>query len=106
MLECVINVSEGRDAGTVAAIADAARDSLLDVHSDASHNRTVLTLAGPRVEADARAVAAAAVEAIDLRRHSGVHPRLGALDVVPFVALDGSPPRSLLRLHMLSLLLR
>jgi glutamate formiminotransferase len=60
---------------------------VLDVHRDAHHHRTVLTLAG----ADAvRAVAARAVEALDLRGHDGVHPRLGVVDVVPFVALAGS----------------
>ncbi|MGI8984725.1 MAG: glutamate formimidoyltransferase [Acidimicrobiales bacterium] len=90
MLECVINVSEGRDRSAVAAIAGAAGPALLDVHSDAHHNRSVLTLAGPRTEDAARAVAAEAVRRIDLRAHVGVHPRLGAVDVVPFVPLATS----------------
>ncbi len=90
MLECVVNVSEGRDATVVAAIADAGRDALLDVHSDPDHHRSVLTLAGPAVEDAVRAVAHATVRLVDLRRHDGVHPRLGALDVVPFVPLDAT----------------
>ena len=93
VLECVVNVSEGRDAATVAAVGAAGGDCLLDVHSDPDHNRSVLTLAGPAVEEAVRAVARAALLRIDLRHHDGVHPRLGALDVVPFVTLgpDGAP---------------
>ncbi|MGD0378436.1 MAG: glutamate formiminotransferase [Acidimicrobiales bacterium] len=95
MLECVVNVSEGRDAAVVAAIAAAGADALLDVHSDRDHHRSVLTLAGPgpSLEDAVRAVARATIDLIDLRRHEGVHPRLGALDVVPFVPLGprGSP---------------
>jgi len=89
--ECVINVSEGRDPAVIALVSGAAGEYLLDVHTDAEHHRSVLTLGGdlPGVESAARAVAAAAVGAIDLRSHHGVHPRLGAVDVVPFVALPG-----------------
>jgi glutamate formiminotransferase/glutamate formiminotransferase/formiminotetrahydrofolate cyclodeaminase len=90
MLECVVNVSEGRDRAAVDAIAAAAGDTLLDVHADPHHNRAVLTLAGPGVEEAARAVAVEGVRRIDLRLHVGVHPRLGAVDVVPFVPLTGS----------------
>lgn len=90
MLECVINVSEGRRPEVVAAIAGAAGRHLLDVHCDADHHRSVLTLAGPEVEQAAFAVVAAAVDHIDLRDHSGAHPRLGAADVVPFVPLGAS----------------
>ncbi|MFZ6003975.1 MAG: hypothetical protein ACOYXM_08590 [Actinomycetota bacterium] len=93
MLECVINISEGRDLERVARIAAAAADSTLDVHSDAHHNRSVLTIVG---EAEAREVASVAVRELDLRDHEGVHPRLGVLDVVPFVALDGSTPKDAL----------
>lgn len=89
MLECVVNVSEGRDAAVIGAIVDAGADLVLDVHSDPDHHRTVLTMAGGGVEAAVRAVARRTVELIDLRRHDGVHPRLGVLDVVPFVPLDG-----------------
>lgn len=84
MLECVINVSEGRDDGRVRAIAAAAGSSLLDVHTDADHHRSVITVVG--VDAP-RSVAEAAVATLDLTRHDGVHPRIGVLDVVPFVPL-------------------
>lgn len=87
VLECVINVSEGRDLGRIRRIGACAEGQLLDVHSDPHHNRSVLTVVG--IDA-ARAVAATAVAEIDLRHHAGAHPRLGAVDVVPFVALDGS----------------
>jgi glutamate formiminotransferase len=89
VLVSAVNVSEGRDGPALARIADAAGDDLLDLHRDLHHHRSVLTVAG----ADAvRRVAAAAVAAIDLRRHSGVHPRLGAVDVVPFVPFGTSTP--------------
>lgn len=89
MLECVVNVSEGRDAAVIEALAGAAGPGLLDVHVDPHHHRSVFTLIG--VEAP-RALATAAVAALDLDRHTGVHPRLGTVDVVPFVALPGSSP--------------
>ncbi len=88
VLECVVNISEGRQPDVVAAIAAAAGADLLDVHTDGHHNRSVLTLVG---EAAPRAVAAAAVAHLDLRTHEGVHPRIGVIDVVPFVALGGTP---------------
>jgi glutamate formiminotransferase len=89
--ECVINISEGRDRSIVDAVAAAGADLVLDVHSDPEHHRSVLTLAGPldEVDAAARCVAAAAVAAIDLSTHRGVHPRMGVVDVVPFVPLTG-----------------
>jgi glutamate formiminotransferase len=90
LLECVVNVSEGRDGLALAAITDAAGTYLLDVHRDRHHNRAVLTLAGPTVEVAVRRVAHAGVEHLDLRTHEGVHPRIGVVDVVPFVPLDGS----------------
>jgi glutamate formiminotransferase len=92
VLECVINVSEGRRLDAVARIGAAAGRLLLDTHTDPDHNRSVLTLAGPSAEVEkaARAVARAAVEEIDLRVHHGVHPRLGAVDVVPFVPLGST----------------
>src|SRR4051812_27104858 len=90
MLECVINVSEGRDESVIEDLRAAAGPSLLDVHHERRHNRAVFTLAGPAVEDAAAAVAARGVELIDLRSHAGAHPRLGAVDVVPFVALDES----------------
>ena len=87
--ECVVNISEGRDPDVIASVAAAGGACLLDVHTDADHHRAVLTLAGPlaEVEAAARRVATAAVDRIDLTVHDGVHPRLGAVDVVPFVPL-------------------
>ena len=90
MLECVVNVSEGRRAEIVAALAGAAADALLDVHSDPDHNRSVLTLAGAGVEEAVGRLATETVRTVDLRMHEGAHPRLGALDVVPFVALEGT----------------
>ena len=91
MLECVPNVSEGRDRAALGALARACGDALLDTHTDADHHRTVFTLAGPGprdAETAVRRLAEGVAEAIDLRAHEGVHPRIGALDVVPFVALD------------------
>lgn len=85
-----MNLSEGRDGAVIDALCAAAGASLLDVHADPHHNRCVLTLWGPGVEDAARAVATEGVRRIDLRLHVGVHPRLGAVDVVPFVPLDGS----------------
>ena len=90
MLECVINVSEGRDESIIDGLRGVAGRSLLDLHHDRRHNRSVLTLAGPDVESAARAVSALGVHTIDLRAHAGAHPRLGAVDVVPFVPLNGS----------------
>jgi glutamate formiminotransferase len=87
VLACVVNVSEGRDPSVLDALAGAAGPDLLDLHADAHHHRCVLTLRGDEAP---RRVAAVAVERIDLRVHRGVHPRLGALDVVPFVPLEGS----------------
>jgi glutamate formiminotransferase len=89
VLECVVNLSEGRDESALDAIAGTAGDALLDVHRDPHHHRAVLTLVG---EDAPRAVATAAVARLDLRSHDGVHPRLGVVDVVPFVALEGSTP--------------
>jgi glutamate formiminotransferase len=85
MLECVINISEGRRPQVVDLIARNAGDHLLDVHTDPDHNRSVITVVG---EDAARAVTAAAVLALDIRAHTGVHPRFGVVDVVPFVPLD------------------
>jgi glutamate formiminotransferase len=87
LLECVVNVSEGCRAPVIDALARSAGDQLLDVHSDADHNRSVFTLAGDDVEAAVRALAAEAVAEVDLRGHTGAHPRMGVVDVVPFVPL-------------------
>jgi glutamate formiminotransferase len=91
VLECVVNVSEGRRPEVVAALAAAAGADLLDVHTCGDHHRSVLTLVG---EDAPRAVARAAVELLDLRHHTGAHPRIGVLDVVPFVPLNSTPMRA------------
>jgi glutamate formiminotransferase len=87
VLECVINVSEGRDHAVIDSLAQSCAGDLLDIHSDQDHNRTVFTMVG--VEAP-RALARAAVSALRLSDHSGVHPRIGVVDVVPFVPLVNS----------------
>jgi glutamate formiminotransferase len=95
VIECVPNVSEGRRPEIVAAMADAitAVDGvrLLDHSSDESHHRTVFTFAGDAagVERAVLALFERAVETIDLRTHRGEHPRMGAVDVVPFVPIEG-----------------
>jgi glutamate formiminotransferase / 5-formyltetrahydrofolate cyclo-ligase len=95
VLECVVNVSEGRRAGVVAELAEAAGSCLLDTHSDADHNRTVLTLAGPDevLFEGTRALAKATIARLDLADHLGVHPRIGVLDVVPWISFSGWPLR-------------
>lgn len=94
VIECVPNFSEGRDRRKLQAILDAMRVtgvSLLDWSMDGDHNRSVVTIAGPPaavVEAAVRAAGKAA-ELIDLTAQSGVHPRIGAADVIPFVPVSG-----------------
>jgi glutamate formiminotransferase len=92
VLEAVPNVSEGRNPSAISAIGAAFTGSarLLDVHSDPDHHRSVYTLAAERDALEAALVAgvARACELIDLRLHEGVHPRVGAADVVPVVPLD------------------
>lgn len=90
-LEAVPNFSEGRDRATIEAIGEAlgSRARLLDVHADEDHNRSVYTLVGSEEELVAALLAgiACARERIDLRRHEGAHPRIGAADVVPVVPI-------------------
>ena len=94
LVECVPNFSEGRDAAKVDAIVEAMKIPgvyLLDREMDADHNRCVITLVGERdaiQEAAIRGVGKAA-ELIDLTRHQGAHPRMGAADVVPFIPIEG-----------------
>jgi glutamate formiminotransferase len=96
IIESIPNVSEGRRPEVVAGFADAIRQipgaTLLDVSSDTSHNRSVLTLVGdaPALKAAILALYEAALSAIDLRTHTGEHPRVGAVDVVPFVPIEGA----------------
>jgi glutamate formiminotransferase len=94
IIECVPNVSEGRRPEVVDALLQAMRAvtdvRLLDASSDPAHNRSVFTLAGDAeaVKAAVLGLVGAAVERIDLRMHRGEHPRLGAVDVVPFVPIE------------------
>ena len=95
LVECVPNFSEGRRPEIIAAIVEAMRSvpdvHILDVESDADHNRSVVTLVGPPApveEAAFRGIAKAA-ELIDMEQHHGEHPRVGATDVVPFVPIEG-----------------
>jgi glutamate formiminotransferase / 5-formyltetrahydrofolate cyclo-ligase len=95
LIECIPNVSEGRRPDVVGRLADAitsvAGVKLLDFSSDPSHNRSVFTLVGDAagVEAAVLQLVERAVAVIDLRSHKGEHPRLGAVDVVPFVPIEG-----------------
>src|SRR5579872_3885887 len=94
LVECVPNFSEGRDTAKVEAIVAAMKIDgvyLLDKEMDADHNRCVITLVGDRdavAEAAIRGVGKAA-ELIDLTKHQGAHPRLGAADVIPFIPIEG-----------------
>jgi glutamate formiminotransferase / 5-formyltetrahydrofolate cyclo-ligase len=96
IIECVPNISEGVRTDAVARIADALRAiaglRVLDVQSDATHNRSVFTLAG---DADSLRTAIPVLvtrtaELVDLRTHRGEHPRMGAVDVVPFIPIEGA----------------
>ena len=104
MIECVPNFSEGRDATKVAAIEQAIRSvpgvMVLRSERDPDHNRSVITFAGspePVGEAALRAIGKA-VELIDLTAHGGVHPRIGAADVVPIVPLQGATVEDCVRI--------
>jgi glutamate formiminotransferase len=96
IIECVPNISEGRRSDVVGGIVDGLRRvpgaRLLDVSSDASHNRSVITLAGDAAALKAAVLALfdSALASIDLRRHTGEHPRLGAVDVVPFIPIESA----------------
>jgi glutamate formiminotransferase len=95
ILECVPNLSEGRDRSVIDHLAGAIRSvagvRLADIHADPDHHRSVFTFLGApaAVEAAAYALAEAALEAIDMTTHRGIHPRIGALDVLPFIPLRG-----------------
>ena len=96
LIECVPNFSEGRDPAVVDAIRSAIASvpgiRVLRTESDPDHNRSVITFAGPpdTIADAAFAGIKTAVERIDLRHHSGVHPRIGAADVVPFIPLESA----------------
>ena len=87
MLECVVNISEGRDIAFLAGLAELLSGDLLDVHTDSDHNRSVFTLVGTQA---ARTLTRECVARLALPAHEGVHPRIGVVDVVPFVPLAGS----------------
>jgi glutamate formiminotransferase len=94
VVECIPNVSEGRDQAVLDACGEAIRRAgarLLDVKPDATHHRTVFSFAGEpsAVKAGALALFETALSRIDLRKHKGEHPRVGAVDVVPFVPIEG-----------------
>jgi glutamate formiminotransferase len=96
IVECVPNVSEGRDPARLARVAAAVRATpvtLADVHADPDHHRSVFTFLGEpaAVAAGALALADAVLAEIDMREHRGIHPRIGALDVLPFVPLSDTP---------------
>src|SRR3954470_591330 len=99
VIECVPNVSEGRRPEVIDPIVTALREiaavRVLDVSSDASHNRTVISMVGSHTSLrDAVLVLFEhAVAAIDMRSHTGAHPRLGAIDVVPFIPIEGTTMR-------------
>jgi len=96
LVECVPNISEGRRPEVIESVVAAVRGTagvrLLNVQSDESHNRSVITFAGEPESCGRAAVALAlrAVEVIDMRQHKGEHPRLGAVDVIPFVPISGT----------------
>ena len=95
VIECIPNISEGRREDVLTACANAVQRGgarLLDVKPDASHNRAVLTFAGDagQVRAAVLDLFHTAIPLIDLRKHSGEHPRMGAVDVVPFVPIEGA----------------
>lgn len=104
LFEAVPNFSEGRDVQKISRITGAVRAvpgiKVLGLHSDPDHNRSVLTFVGPEeaVLEAAAALARACAEEIDLSRQSGVHPRMGSLDVLPFVPLDGATLEDAVRL--------
>jgi len=104
VLECVVNISEGRDLERLRRLDQAAGESLRDRHSDVFHNRSVFTLINPAAELlrDVRHLINAALALLDLEHHAGVHPRLGVVDVVPFVALAPDNIASAVRLRDLT----
>ncbi len=93
LAECVINVSEGRDEARLERLAASCAEQLLDLHVDADHHRSVFTLAGPddAVLSASLELCREAVRSLTIADHVGVHPRLGVVDVVPFIALGERP---------------
>lgn len=105
LIECVPNISEGRRDGVVAAVREAALAAgpgvlLLDAQSDRDHNRSVFTFLGdgPSLVTAMEALVSKAVAQIDLTKHEGAHPRVGAVDVIPFVPIRGATPQDCVKL--------
>ena len=96
VVECVPNFSEGRDKKVIDALSEAIKSvagvRLLDVEFDPDHNRSVFTFIGEPQQVKKAALKAAelAIKRIDLTKHEGAHPRMGAVDVVPFIPLHGT----------------
>lgn len=89
IFECVINISEGRDKNIIAEIARAGGETVRNIHSDTDHNRSVITIASRNLDdvySCAQKVVAHALLTLSLDKHDGVHPRLGVVDVVPFIS--------------------
>ena len=95
LLECVPNISEGKDQHKIASMAEEVKKhksvKLLDFSSDGDHHRSVFTFIGEpeAIKDTAFSLAMKAIDLIDMREHKGGHPRLGAVDVVPFVPIQG-----------------
>lgn len=90
MIECVVNISEGQNAALLSKLTRICEDSLLDIHTSPHHNRSVFTLGGEHVLETLKTLMTEAISQGALSKHRGVHPRLGIVDVVPFVALGNS----------------
>ncbi len=101
MFECVINISEGRDGALLERLSASCGASLRDRHSDVFHNRSVFTMinTAPELVRDVRRLITLALSTLDLELHEGVHPRMGVVDVVPFVALAPDRGADALRLR-------
>jgi glutamate formiminotransferase len=101
VFECVINIAEGSDDEHLRSLTNAAGASLRDRHSDAIHNRSVFTLINDAesLATDVRALVACAFDRLTLATHTGVHPRFGVVDVVPFVALSDEGTETAQRLR-------
>lgn len=90
MIECVVNISEGQNVALLSKLAHTCEASLLDIHTDPHHNRSVFTLGGVHLLETLKVLMTEAISTAKLSQHRGVHPRLGVVDVVPFVPLGDS----------------
>ena len=100
-MESVVNLSEGRSPEFLKQLTEASASCLLDLHSDRDHHRSVATLAGTDEDllASLLALCELAAESLSLEDHDGVHPRLGVIDVVPFIVLGDRPPSDAVKLR-------